>query len=240
MANRPVKPSPSAKKTISHKRVFTVMVGLLASLTFSAVALSLMQNQPITNASVAPILLQADTSAQSISAIIAPKAKLRRSRWNYIIVYQSGRSSGDLAGLTSGRQVGGVSGSAMAPNAGVDFHFVVDNARNPNGYPSGNIEVGHSWQAQAPAAPFRTWPYFYHSIPHPYQNAIGVCLIGNLSIRQVSGRQLRSSVALIKGLQRRLGIPNARVICQWNLSRYSQPTAGEAAFARKLHYLLVR
>jgi hypothetical protein len=184
--------------------------------------------------------MQADTSTQSVSSLIQPSVPLHRSQWNYIILYQSGRSFGNLAGMTSGRQVGGVIGSVMAQRARVDFHFVVDNADNPSGYPSGHIEVGSSWRAQQPAAPYRTWPYFYHSVPNPYQNAIGICLVGNLNRRQVSNRQLEATVALIKGLQRKLGIPNSRVLCQWNLHRNARPTAGEQRLTERLDTLLAR
>ena len=238
MGSKNTKSSGATKKPISHKRVFAVMVSLLTSLTLSAVALSLMQNQPLTSASVRPILMQAATSAQSISSLIKPKVPLRRSQWNYIILYQSGESSGNLAGLTFGRQIGGVTGSVMAHRAAVNFHFVVDNAANYRGYPSGNIEVGSSWRDQQPAAPYLTWPYYYHTVPNPYQNAIGVCLIGNLAHQQVSNRQLKATVALVKGLQRKLGIPNSRVLCDWNLNPHSHASAAEVRFTKRLGQLL--
>ena len=240
MAAKNTKAGSVAKKPISHRRVFTVMVSLLSSLTLSAVALSLMQNQPLTSASVSPLLMQADTSTQSVGTLIKPVVPLHRSQWNYIILYQSGRSFGNLAGMTSGRQVGGVFGSMMAQHAGVDFHFVVDNADNPKGYPSGHIEVGESWRTQQPAAPYYTWPYFYHSIPNPYQNAVGICLIGNLARRQISNRQLKATVALIKGLQRKLGIPNSRVLCQWQLRKRVRPTPTEIRLTERLQSLLAR
>ncbi len=240
MAAKNTKVGSVTKKPISHRRVFTVMVSLLASLTLSAVALSLMQNQPLTSASVRPLLMQADTSTQSIGSLIKPTVALHRSQWNYIILYQSGRSFGNLAGMASGRQVGGVTASMIAQRAGVDFHFVVDNADNPSGYPSGHIEVGSSWRAQQPAAPYYTWPYFYHSTPNPYQNAVGICLIGNLARRPISNRQLRSTVALIKGLQRKLDIPDSRVVCQWQLQRGIKPTYAEKLLTKRLDSLLAR
>jgi hypothetical protein len=240
MAAKNSKAGSITKKPISHRRVFTVMVSLLSSLTLSAITLSLMQNQPLTSASVSPMLMQADTSTQSIAELINPTVPLHRSQWNYIILYQSGRSFGNLAGMTSGRQVGGVIGSMMAQRAGVNFHFVVDNADNPKGYPSGHIEVGSSWRAQQPAAPYCTWPYFYHSAPNPYQNAIGVCLIGNLNRRQISDRQLEATVALIKGLQRKLAIPNRRVLCEWQLRKNVRPTLNEYRLTKRLDSLLAR
>ncbi|GEM_PF-1483849 len=240
MGSKSTKGNGVTKKPISHRRVFTVMVSLLTSLTFSAVLLSLMQNQPLTSASTSPLLMQADTSAQSISSLIKPKMPLRRSQWNYIILYQSGKSVGNLAGLASGRQIGGVTGSKMAQRASVNFQFVVDNANNPWGYPSGNIEVGSSWRGQQPAAPYRTWPYFYHTVPNPYQNAIGVCLIGNFGHRQISNGQLRATAALVKGLQRKLGIPDSRVLCEWNLDPRSKATADEIRLTHRLDTLLAR
>lgn len=240
MGAKNVKTSGTNRKPISHKRVFTVMVALLASLTFSAALLNLMQNQPLTGASVRPILMQADTSAQSISALIKPTVPLHRSQWNYIILYQSGESAGNLAGLKSGRQIGGVTGSAMAQRAAVNFHFVVDNAENYRGYPSGNIEVGSSWQYQQPAAPYRTWPYYYHTVPNPYQNAVGVCLVGNFSHHRISRRQLRAAVALVKGLQQKLGIPNSRVLFQWVLNPRGTPTAEEFRLTQRLDKLLAK
>src|SRR5271155_2234419 len=174
--------SPSSRKpAVDHRRVFFVLSSLVASLSFSAIVLMMLEGKPVTSAIVQKYVLSAFTPAQDVGTLVSGTSNpLQASRWNYIIVYQSGSMSGDAADLAAGHLRGGAGGSEIAV-PGVHFHFVVDadanNAQNPDGF----IEVGSAWKNQESTSPISSWPYIhFHTSSSPYPSTVGICLIGNL------------------------------------------------------------
>ena len=226
---------PSA---VNHRRVFTVLSSLVATLALTAGLLLLLEGQPITSAG--PYMMNLSNSTQNWNSVIRAASPLRNGRWNYIIVYQSGGLSGNATELSEGKDVGGTIKPQHAGNMtqGANFHFVVDNARNGLGNPDGYVQRGLAWQEQLSTAPYFSWPYLTPHHYSAYANAVGVCIIGDINRKGYSSRQIRSTVSLIKALERRLNIPNSCVKLQWEIR--GQPTARERAFGREFHHLLRR
>jgi hypothetical protein len=90
MANK--KPS-SKKKPVSQKRVATVLVSLVATLTISAGALLLMEGGSVGTSPLAVAVgsgeLGGGVDNMPLAAIDA-SIPLRQGTWDYIIVYESG------------------------------------------------------------------------------------------------------------------------------------------------------
>ncbi len=223
---------------MNHRRVFTVLSSLVATLSLTAGLLLLLEGQPITSAG--PYMMNFTKNTQNWNSVIHAAGPLRKGRWNYIIVYQSGSLSGNSAELSEGKDVGGIIRPQNAGNMtqGANFHFVVDNARNGIGNPDGYVQRGLAWQEQLSTAPYFSWPYLTPHHYSAYANAVGVCIIGDINRKGYSSRQIRSTVSLIRTLQRRLNIPNSCVKLQWEIRGHS--TARERAFSREFHHLLRR
>ncbi len=231
----------SSRKTpsaVNHRRVFTVLSSLVATLALTAGLLLLLEGQPITSAG--PYMMNISNNMQNWNSVIHAASPLRNGRWNYIIVYQSGSLSGNSAELSEGKDVGGIIKPQHAGNMtqGANFHFVVDNARNGLGNPDGYVQRGLAWQEQLSTAPYFSWPYLTPPHYSAYANAVGVCIIGDVNRQGYSSSQIRSTVSLIKTLERRLNIPNSCVKLQWEIR--GQATARERAFGREFHHLLRR
>ncbi|MGC8540989.1 MAG: hypothetical protein ACP5QA_10220 [Phycisphaerae bacterium] len=226
---------PSA---VNHRRVFTVLSSLVATLALTAGLLLLLEGQPITSAG--PYMMNLSNSTQNWNSVIRAAGPLRNRRWNYIIVYQSGGLSGNATQLSEGKDVGGIIKPQHAGNMtqGANFHFVVDNARNGLGNPDGYVQRGLAWQEQLSTAPYFSWPYLTPHHYSAYANAVGVCIIGDINRKGYSSSQIRSTVSLIKALERRLNISNSCVKLQWEIR--GQSTARERAFGREFHHLLRR
>jgi N-acetylmuramoyl-L-alanine amidase len=231
------------KSMIDHRRVFVVLSSLVASMSVSTGVLMMLEGKPITSATVQSYLLSALTPIhQDINSLVThTNSPLQTSRWNYIIIYQSGNMSGDAADLMAGRLRGGVSGSGNPENVvpGANFHFVVDNNVNGDQNPDGFIEVGSVWKNQEATAPDCSWPYYHnHTSPQPYTNAIGVCLVGNVDSSLFSEAQMSSTLALVKTLQNKFNIPDSQVICQWAIRPGSNISPNQESFSASFSDLL--
>ncbi len=230
--------SPAKAVPVDSRRVIIVLASLVAALAFMTVVLSLLEGQPVTLPPMESYLLSASSAWQSRASLLKTSASLRKNRWNYIIIYQSGGTAGNAADLAVGRSIGGNSAvkNADDPAAGVNFHFVVDNAHNGREQPAGYIEVGTAWREQFRTAPYCTWPYFQHHIYPPYANAIGICFIGNVNSKPCTAAQTHSLVRLVRALQRKFNIPVSRVRFQWDIA--GSVTTREADFSRAFYQLL--
>ncbi len=229
--------SRQASTAVNHRRVFTVLTSLVATLATTAGILLLLEGQPVTSAG--PYLLNLSNLSQNLDTLIRP-AVSRIRRWNYIIVYQSGDMSGNAAELSEGRNVGGLLRTRAAGEMtyGGQFHFVVDNARNGIGEPDGYVQQGLAWRRQLFTAPYYSWPYLTRNHNIAYANAIGVCVIGDVNRASYSASQVSSTISLIRALQHRLNIPNSCVKLQWEIRGPASPR--ELAFSRTFHRLLRR
>jgi hypothetical protein len=208
------KKASSRKKPVSQKRVAVVLASLVGTLTFSAGVLLLMEGPA---GGVGSPAMGAAYQATPVTAQVEPATPLRQGDWNYIIVYESGDLAGSAASLAEGRVYGepNLPSSTVRPKA--NFHFVIDSARSRRDAVDGELEVGTTWQKQEPGAPYAGWPDVRYHHVSPYNNAVGVCFIGNLAREPISETQNRSLIQVVRELQNRLNIPKDRVLFQWEL-----------------------
>ena len=213
---------------MSQKRVAVVLASLVGTLTFSAGVLLLMEGGAV-GSPVAGKAADAEHFGRSFSRPVP----LRPAAWNYIIIYESGDLAGSAASLADGQ----VNGETEFPHNVVrpkaDFHFVIDSARSRrDAAMDGELEVGTAWLNQEPGAPYAGWPDVRYHLVSPYNNAVGVCLIANLSREPISDLQNRSLVQVVRELQHRLNIPREGIKFQWELEpNLAHANAHQKAYA---------
>jgi len=144
--------------------------------------------------------------------LIEPTEPLQGKSWNYIIIYESG----DLSASADSLADGFVGGNPPQVRPQADFHFVIDSAHSGAGTMDGALQVGTSWRSQTPGAPFAEWPDPRSNTITPYNNAVGVCLAGDLTRKPISEAQHRSLLRLVQELQKRFNIPSKCVLFQWD------------------------
>jgi hypothetical protein len=85
---------------------------------------------------------------------------------------------------------------------GVGYDFVIGNG---NGSGDGQVEVTFRWRQQKTGAHCKT--------PNNWANeeAVGICLVGNLEQRRPTRRQMQAVEELVEFLQRRYRIPKTRI-----------------------------
>ena len=114
--------------------------------------------------------------------------------------------------------------------AGLGYHFVVGNGQ---GLPDGFIEVGPRWNRQLPGAHVASRTAGDGSrlvtlredasAEQLNLHAVGICLIGNGERRPFTDRQIHELAALVRRLQRELGIPAERVFLHSDVAPVASP-----------------
>jgi hypothetical protein len=116
------------------------------------------------------------------------RAHVRRGRWKYIVVHNSGTRAGNahIFDIYHRRVRHMVNGLA--------YHFVIGNGRNSG---NGQIEIGHRWTAQLNGG----------HVASDYLNdiALGICLVGDYNRDVPTKAQLVALNELISYLRYRLG-----------------------------------
>ena len=222
------KTTVTRKKPVSQKRVAMVLASLVGTMTISAAMLLLMEGGAMGTAVPGFAAIQPD-----IKAIVEPETNpLQADTWNFIIIYESDDLAASVDSLADGRLSGGSSpttSTTVRPKA--NFHFVIDSAQSGNGRMDGEPEVGTSWNEQSPGAPYAGWQDPRNHFT-PYNNAVGICIAGDLNRKPISQAQYQTLLQLVKGLQQRLNIPNDRVLFQWDPRfKAMQPSPAQQAFA---------
>jgi hypothetical protein len=116
------------------------------------------------------------------------KAGVRKARWRYIVVHNSGTRQGNARAFENyHRRV------RKMPN-GLAYHFVIGNGTSSG---DGEIEIGNRWHGQLQGG-------HVHS---DYLNyiSIGICLVGDFNRDKPTRKQLESLEELIKYLRLRVG-----------------------------------
>lgn len=116
------------------------------------------------------------------------RASVKRGRWKYIIVHNSGTRQGNARIFDIYHR------RIRHMQNGLAYHFVIGNGRSSG---NGQIEVGHRWQRQINGG----------HVASDYLNniAIGICLVGDYNRDVPTPQQLVSLEELISYLQRRVG-----------------------------------
>lgn len=209
----------SRKQPVSQKRVAMVLASLVGTMTVGAAMLLALEGGALGTAVPGWAINQ-----PAIEAMIDPVVPLQGQAWNFIIIYNSGDVSASAASLADGRMTGGTSATTVRPKA--NFHFVIDGVRS--GTLDGALEVGTSWQKQLTGAPPAGWPEPRSYSFGAYNNAVGICVVGDLH-RRPSEAQHLTLLQLVHELQKRC--PNARVLFQWELDTEAHATVEEKAYA---------
>ena len=116
------------------------------------------------------------------------RAPVRRNRWRYIVVHNSGTKQGSAKAFHYYHLR-----VRKMPN-GLAYHFVIGNGSSTG---DGQIEIGSRWTRQVNGG-------HVHS---DYLNniALGICLVGDYNRSQPTARQLEALEELIKYLRKRVG-----------------------------------
>jgi len=116
--------------------------------------------------------------------------------WKAIYIFDSLSLEGSAGSLNRSHVQMGLDGLAS--------HFVLGNGR---GAPDGATEIGFRWQRQFPGQFLEGQGAAWYN-----QNAIGICVIGNLDVQPLTQAQMRELVWLVRQLQQQFDIPRDQVI----------------------------
>ncbi|HEY5753934.1 MAG TPA: N-acetylmuramoyl-L-alanine amidase [Chthoniobacterales bacterium] len=116
------------------------------------------------------------------------RAPVRRGRWKYIIIHNSGTASGNAKAYDYYHR------RTRHMQNGLAYHFVIGNGR---GASDGEIEIGPRWTRQINGG----------HVASDYLNyiSLGICLTGDLNERPPTKRQLAALDELIRYLRSRCG-----------------------------------
>jgi N-acetylmuramoyl-L-alanine amidase len=115
-------------------------------------------------------------------------------RWKAIVIHHSDTDRGNVAMFDEEHKSRGWEG--------VGYDFVIGNG---SGSGDGEVEVTFRWRQQKTGAHCKT--------PNNWANeeAVGICLVGNLEQRRPTRAQMQALEELVEFLQRRYGIPKTRI-----------------------------
>ena len=116
------------------------------------------------------------------------QAKVRRGRWKYVIIHNSGTRQGNARVFDVYHR------RVRKMQNGLAYHFVIGNGRSSG---DGEIEIGNRWTKQINGG----------HVASDYLNdiSIGICLVGDLNRDQPTKAQLAALDELITYLRGRVG-----------------------------------
>jgi hypothetical protein len=116
------------------------------------------------------------------------RAKVRRGRWKYIIIHNSGTRQGNA------RIFDRYHTKVRKMRNGLAYHFVIGNGSSSG---DGEIEIGNRWTRQINGG----------HVASDYLNniALGICLVGDLNRDKPTKAQLAALEELVDYLRRRVG-----------------------------------
>lgn len=115
-------------------------------------------------------------------------ARVRKGRWKYIIVHNSGTKQGNAAIF------GNYHKNVRKMSNGLAYHFVIGNG-NKSG--NGEIEIGSRWTRQLQGG--------HVASDFLNKQAIGICLVGDYNSHQPTQEQIEALEELITYVQTRVG-----------------------------------
>jgi hypothetical protein len=116
-------------------------------------------------------------------------------QWSAVVVHHSATENGNMAIFDRVHREGN-------HWEGVGYDFVIGNGTDSA---DGQVEVTFRWHRQMVGAHCKTPGNWAN------ENAVGICLVGNLDHMTPSKRQMASLAQLVQFLQRRYDIPGARI-----------------------------
>lgn len=123
------------------------------------------------------------------------KAPVKKGRWKYIIVHNSGTNQGNAKAFDSYHR------NVRKMSNGLAYHFVIGNGSSSG---NGEIEIGNRWVRQINGG----------HVASDYLNniAIGICLVGDFNRRPPNQIQMDALAELITYLRSRCGKSAGKVI----------------------------
>ena len=169
----------------SRERMTKVLGCLVLSVTAGAIFLKLLQPDPLLN-----------VTAFSLSAAFTPIQRIFETRvpvdgirWQYVLIYQSGSTTGNAQTIAQSYQ--------QSRRQGLDYHFVINNG---HGAPDGRIQVSQQWVEQHP-----------DSLHLAGGAIIKICLIGDFSSAGPAPTQRKQLQVLLRSLQQQCAIPAGNI-----------------------------
>ena len=130
------------------------------------------------------------------AAALRPVVPLYKTdKWKYIIIHHSATDMGSALSLNQLHLRRGFLN-------GLGYHFIIDNGTF--GKESGQLEVAPRWIKQMDGAHCRA--------SGMNLKGIGICLVGNFSQENVSGKQMSSLVFLVNTLRKYYNIPESNIM----------------------------
>jgi N-acetyl-anhydromuramyl-L-alanine amidase AmpD len=126
-------------------------------------------------------------------ALLCERMAVAARPWRMIVIHHSATPGGTAAGMDRyHRETRGWQSLA--------YHFVIGNGQ---GAADGEVEVGPRWFYQEQGA--------HAGVEEVNQEAIGVCLVGDLEKQVPTARQMQAVIFLTRHLKKRHGIPSSQV-----------------------------
>jgi len=130
-------------------------------------------------------------------------------KWKYIIIHHSATDTGNCQLFDAAHKKRGWKC--------VGYHFVIDNGTS--GKEDGQIETSPRWIKQQDGAHCKAGSM--------NERGIGICLVGNFSSGDISPKQMRALVYLVKQLKEYYKIPSSRVLGHGQVSGASTECPGK-------------
>ena len=175
----------------SRERMTKVLGCLVLSVTAGAILLKLLQPDPLLNVT-AFSLSAAFTPIQRVFDIGVP---VDGARWQYILIYQSGSTSGNAQTI--------VESYRQERRQELPYHFVINNGY---GAPDGRIQVSQRWVEQKSVGPHAIGQA--GTVPGA---VIKICLIGDFGAAGAEPIQMRQLRTLLRILQQQCQIPSENI-----------------------------
>ena len=187
-----------------QSREAKVFAALALSMTIGVIILHALGNNP---PSAGAFCLWRYTKVVSAEeAVLTPTAK-PSGVWKSIEIYYSGTTSGNI------QQLAFLSG--LTDPEEINCHYVICNGR---GADDGQIQPTEKWQRQQPV--IRSWLNPEHQDASTGQT-IFICVIADSKIAPPTKQQIKTTLALVKGLCNKFNISPEAVRCpaEWKLHK---------------------
>ena len=168
----------------NQPRVAKVLAALLVSMTFGAIVLMALGNNP---PSKGPFSLASYFRLDPVDKTIRSRTAQSPDRWNRIEIYYSGTKAGNIEQLASL--------SGLPSPEDINCHFVVCNSL---GGGDGQILSTEKWKRQWSATPGRSW---YGS-----SSTIRICVVADPGSCCPTDCQIKRVEQLVEALHRKFGV----------------------------------
>jgi len=189
---RTTKRRPQAPKAglLPEKRTILVLGSLIVGMAFTAGVLRVLEPGAVPPIAGVTLLSIERTATERPEDKLFATAETPRP-WRAIVIHDSRTLSGSYDAIDKSHRKAG--------KAGCGYHMVINNG---TGDEDGRIELGYRWKFQE-AGDYLVGPNaeWYH------QNAIGICVVGDVDQQPMTDAQLRELTWLVRQVQQRFGIP---------------------------------